>query len=220
MVAENITGDIVEFFLPKDFGDGCLGCFTCVNKGREFCPHNSKIEPILQSMLSSDIIIIGSPTYVLEMTGHLKHFFDHIFTAWLSHRPEPPMFTKTAVVVSTAAGSGMGGVTKSLARQLFYLGVPKVYRLPARVAAMSWDDAKGKDRISAKAGSIAGKIIRKNGAAKPGAKLRFMFNIMRQMHKNNDWTPLDKEHWQEKGWLGRTRPWISQLIHSLNFQKA
>ena len=67
-------------------------------------------------MLSSDVIIIGSPTYVLEMTGHLKHFFDHIFTAWLSHRPEPPMFTKTAVVVSTAAGFGMDGVTKSIAR--------------------------------------------------------------------------------------------------------
>jgi len=47
------------------------------------------------------------------------------------------MFTKTAVVVSTAAGIGMSGVTKSLAKQLFYMGIPKVYRLPVRVAAMS-----------------------------------------------------------------------------------
>ena len=75
---------------------------------------------------------------------------------------------------------------------------------------MSWDDAKGKDRISANAAKIAGKIIRNNGTAKPGIKLRFMFNMMRQMHKNNDWTPLDKEHWQKNGWLARTRPWKVQ----------
>jgi multimeric flavodoxin WrbA len=206
MTAEKIGGGIDEFFLPNDFGEGCLGCFTCVNKGREFCPHYSQIEKIFNSMLSSDVIIIGSPTYVMEMTGHLKNFFDHLFTAWISHRPEASMFSKTAIVISTAAGFGMNGVTKSMARQLFYLGVPKVYRLPFRVAAMSWDDAKGKENINAKTDKIAEKINRKKGKAKPGLKLRFMFNIMRLMHRNNDWAPLEKEHWQRHGWLGKERP--------------
>jgi len=207
MVAEKISGNIDEFFLPNDFGAGCFGCFVCVDKGKEYCPNYNKIEAIYRSMLSSDVIIISSATYVMEMTGHLKNFFDHLFSSWLSHSPEPSMFSKTGVVVSTAAGLGMIGVTKSLAKQLFWLGVPKVYRLSAAVGASSWDKAKGKERINAKINKIVQKIVRKRGKVKPGIKFRFIFNMMRQMHKNNDWTPLDREHWQRHGWLGRKRPY-------------
>ena len=207
MTAEKIGGEIDEFFLPKDCSEGCFGCFACMKKGREYCPHYEQIKIIFDSMLSADIIIIGSPNYVMEMTGQLKIFFDHLFSAWLSHRPEKAMFSKTAVVISTAAGFGMNGVTKSMARQMFYLGVPKVYRLPVRVAAMSWDDVKIKEKISARIDRIARKIIAKNGKAKPGIKLRFMFSFMRLMQKNNNWAPLDKEHWEKNGWLGKTRPY-------------
>ena len=213
MTAEKIvddtgdTGDIDEFFLPRDSGECCLGCYTCLKKSREHCPHNGQIGAIFNSMLAADTIIIGSPTYVMEMSGQLKCFFDHLFTAWMSHRPEKAMFSKTAVVVSTAAGAGMNGVTKSMARQLFYLGVPKVYRFPVRAAATSWDEVKTKDQIEAKAGKIARKIIAKNGKAKPGIKLRLMFSIMRLMQKGNDWAPLDKEHWEKQGWLSSARPY-------------
>lgn len=207
MTAEKIGGDIDEFFLPKDLSEGCSGCFTCLDKGRELCPHSGQIGAIFNSMLGSDVIIIGSPTYVMEMTGHLKSFFDHLFTAWMSHRPEGAMFTKTAVVVSTAAGAGMGSVVKSIARQLFYLGVPKVYSFPVRVMANSWEGVKKKDQIAARAEIIARKITANGGKAVPGVKTRFMFNLMRSMHKKNDWAPLDKMHWEERGWLANARPW-------------
>ena len=205
MTAEKLGGSIKEFFLPKDCGADCLGCFTCMEKGREFCPHAGQAGAIFDSMLSADVIIIGSPTYAMEMSGQLKSFFDHLFSAWLSHRPEQAMFSKTAVVVSTAAGAGMNGVTKSMAKQLFYLGVPKVYRLPVRAAAMRWEDVKDKEKINAKAEKIARKVI--NARARPGIKLKFMFSMMRQMQKNNDWAPLEKQHWEDRGWLAKSRPW-------------
>jgi len=91
MVAEKIGGDIEEFFLPRDSKEGCLGCYACLYKGREFCPHSVQIEAIFRSMLFSDVIVIGSP--------------------------------------------------------------------------------------------------------------------MRQMQKKNNWTPLDKEHWQRNGWLNKARPY-------------
>ena len=207
MTAEKLGGSIEEFFLPKDCGADCFGCFACMEKGREFCPHSSQVGAILDSMLAADVIVIGSPTYVMEMTGQLKSFFDHLFSAWLSHRPEQAMFGKTAVVVSTAAGAGMGGVTKSMAKQLFYLGVPKVYRLPVRASAMSWEGVKEKEKISARAGQIARKISRADGKARPGFKLRLMFSVMRQAQMKNDWSPLDKKHWEDKGWLAKGRPW-------------
>ena len=87
MTAEKFGGDIEEFFLPRDLNEGCSGCLACLHKGREFCPRSEKVGVIFDSMLSSDVIVIGSPTYVMEMTSHLKGFFEHIFTAWLAHRP-------------------------------------------------------------------------------------------------------------------------------------
>jgi len=205
-LAEQLEGDVTEFFLPKDFEASCRGCLTCLNKGREFCPQAEKLSKIFSAMLSSDVLIVGSPTYCMEMSGQLKSFFDHLFTAWLSHRPEAAMFSKTAVVVSTAAGAGMTNVTKSLARQMFYLGVAKVYRLPLRVAANSWAQVKNKNNIVKKTAALAKRINDKQKKAKPGLKLRLMFMIMRMMQKGNDWSPLDREHWEKQGWLAKQRP--------------
>jgi len=209
MTAEKIGGDINEFFLPKDFGEGCSGCLACLHKGRKFCLHSEKVGIIFDSMLASDIIIIGSPTYVFEMTSHLKGFFEHIFTAWLAHRPEQAMFSKTAVAVSTAAGAGMNRVTKSIAKQLFYLGVSKIYRIPFRVMAASWDGVsdKTKSKINKRTDAVARKIVSKKGRAAPGMRSKFMFSMMRNFQKGNDYATLDRAYWEEKGWLGKGRPW-------------
>ena len=209
MLAEKIGGEISEFFLPKDFCEQCLGCLTCLNMGIEFCPHYGALNQLLSAMLNADVIIIDSPTYCLEMTGQLKSLFDHLFTAWLSHRPNEAMFTKTGVAVSTAAGMGMNSVTKSIAKQMFYLGIPKIYRMSQRVAATSWETVaeKTKMKIEADVNKIASRIRNKNGKAKPGFKLKFMFSVMRSMQKNNDYAPLDKQHWEEKNWLKKARPW-------------
>lgn len=211
MTAEKIGSNIEEFFLPRDFGKRCSGCFTCLYKGREFCPHSENVEVIFNSMLSSDVIIIGSPTYVMEMTSHLKSFFEHIFTAWLGHRPEEAMFAKTAVVVSTAAIIGANGVTKSMAKQMFYLGVPKVYKLSFGIMVTSWEDVedKTKKQITAATDKIAHKIISKKGYATSGIKMKFLFSMMRRFMKNNDLATfaLDKKYWTNKKWLGKERPW-------------
>jgi multimeric flavodoxin WrbA len=211
MTAEKIGGEIEEFFLPKDFNAPCIGCYLCMDRGMELCSHYSKTEPIFSSMLAADIIIIDSPTYVMEMTGQLKSFFDHLFVVWLSHRPEKAMFSKTAVAISTAAGMGMGGVTKSIAKQCFFLGIPKVYRIPVRVAATSWKMVKKKEQISAKVDKIARKIVAGKNKARPGIKLRFMFSVMRLMHKRNDWATLDRKYWEEQQWLGKERPWKNRI---------
>ncbi|MCL2696749.1 MAG: NAD(P)H-dependent oxidoreductase [Oscillospiraceae bacterium] len=219
MTAEKIGSNIEEFFLPRDFNEGCSGCGTCLHNGRENCPHSEKVEIIFNSMLSSDVIIIGSPTYVMEMTAHLKGFFEHIFTAWLGHRPEEVMFSKTAVVISTGAIIGMNNVTKSLARQMFYLGVPKTYRLSFGVMAASWDgvNSKVKKKIITVTDRTARKIITRKGYAAPGIKAKFMFSMLRKFHKNND-LPLfatDKKYWIDKKWLDKTNLGNIQNKHNI-----
>ena len=209
LTAEKISDDIDEFFLPRDFCEGCSGCLACLHRGREFCPNAEKVEAILSSMLSSNVIIIGSPTYVLEMTSHLKGFLEHIYTLWLAHRPEEVMFSKIAVVVSTAAGMGMNGVTKSMAKQMSYLGIPKIYRLPFRVMANSWDGVGDeiKKIINLKTDKIARQIKLKRGYATPRIKTKFIFLMMRKFQKSNEYALLDKLYWEDKKWLRKERPW-------------
>jgi multimeric flavodoxin WrbA len=209
IAAEKLGGDIDEFFLPRDFSEGCSGCLACLHKGREFCPRSDKVGVIFNSMLAADVIIIGSPTYVMEMTSHLKGFFEHIFTVWLAHRPEEVMFSKTAVVVSTAAGMGMSGVTKSMAKQMFYLGIAKTYRLPFRVMASNWGGVNDniKSQIELKTNKLASKITSTKGRAMPGIKTKFMFSMMLAFQKNNNYAPIDKAYWTDKKWFGKERPW-------------
>lgn len=129
-----------EFFV-NDIPN-CIGCFTCIIKDEEKCPHRSFTKPIIQSIEQSDIIIVETPNYCMGMTGQLKTFFDHMAYRWMSHRPFDEMKNKLAIAVSTTAGVGAGAATKQIARQLFWWGIPKVYRLNQTVAASKWVDVK------------------------------------------------------------------------------
>lgn len=216
LTAEKISNNIDEFFLPRDLNEGCFGCGVCLHNGREHCPHSDKVSIIWSSMISSDVIIIGSPTYVMEMTSHLKGFFEHIFTAWIGHRPEEALFSKTAVVVTTGAVFGMKNVTKSMAKQMFYLGVPKTYRLHIGVMAASWDgvEDKIKEQIALKTDKIARKINSKKRYAATGIRYKFLFSMLRSFHRKNDLAVFatDKKYWEDKKWLEKERPWKSTVL--------
>lgn len=203
------TAIIHEFFLPKDGPDFCIGCFTCIMQDENGCPHREKTQQIMEAIERSDVIIVGSPTYGFEMTGQLKTLFDHLCYAWLSHRPRQSMFCKTGVVVTTAAGTGMKRAARSIANQLFWLGIPRHLLLPVAVNAASWETVSPniKLRIKKKAAKLARKV---NKPPKVGVRLRFMFEVMRAMQKSNHWNELDRTYWQQNGWLGNERPWKTQ----------
>jgi hypothetical protein len=119
------------------------------------------------------------------------------------------MFSKVAVVVTTTAGIGGKRAAKSIARQLFWFGVPAVFRFSARVSALSWETVseKIKKKTIARCIRLAASVSRKIGRTRPGLRQRFLFGAMRGMQKSNTWNPTDKNHWEENGWLGKTRPW-------------
>ena len=120
--------EIYEYVMPSDGPNYCIGCYKCFDEGEDACPHAEKVQSIVRSMEISDIIIINSPTYCFGMTGQLKTLFDHFGYMWLPHRPNVAMFNKVGIVISTAAGTGANRVTKALEQQMFWLGIPKVYR--------------------------------------------------------------------------------------------
>lgn len=181
----------------------CIGCYTCILKEEENCPHREITKEIISSIEQADVIIVDSPNYCMCMTGQLKTFFDHMAYRWFSHRPLGNMQHKIGVAISTTAGMGAGSVTKQIKKQLFWWGIPRVYRLNVAVAAANWNDVKPetKEKIAKKSKRIANKIRRKNGHVKKGFRQRVIFKLMGKMQKAGLGTPKDLAYWKEQGWL-------------------
>jgi multimeric flavodoxin WrbA len=124
MVIDNLQADqITEYFLPKDMPYFCKGCGLCFTKGEEFCPHYEYVSPILKTIEQADILIFTSPVYVFHCSGQMKAFLDHFGYQWIVHRPNKTMFSKTALIISTAAGAGMKSTNKDIADSLNLWGV-------------------------------------------------------------------------------------------------
>lgn len=208
ILAEKLGDDITEFFLPKDFGEFCIGCTNCFGKSETLCPHYEKLKPLTEAMDASDVIILASPVYVYHATGAMKAFLDHYGHRWMVHCPEESMFRKQGVCVSTAAGAGMKSTNKDMLDSLFYWGVAKRYKYGMAVAAVDWDGVsdKKKKSIEKDTTKIAKKIQRNFVHIKPDIKTRGFFFIMHLMQRNG-FNPKDAEYWKKKGWTGKVRPW-------------
>lgn len=207
-LAEKIGGEITEFYLPKDFGEFCVGCTTCFIDGEKKCPHYAKLQRITETIDKSDVIILASPVYVFHATGAMKAFLDHYGYRWMNHRPEESMFAKQGVCISTAAGAGMKSANKDMADSLFFWGVAKVYKYGKGVAAVDWEgvNEKNKQSIDNATTVLARKIVKRNGKVKPGFKTRGFFFLMHLMQRNG-FNKRDADYWKQKGWTGKKRPW-------------
>lgn len=207
MLADKLGGGITEFFLPRDFGEFCCGCTQCFMKSEKLCPHYEKLRPITEAIDSADVLIFTSPVYVYHCTGPMKAFLDHYGWRWIVHRPEEKMFSKQAVVISTAAGAGMKPTCRDIADSFFFWGVGKYYSYGAAVMATSWEDVKPekKRKIENRVGKIARQIKKNYGRVKPSLKTKAFFEIGSRVIKGI--SPEDKEYWKNKGWTEKARPW-------------
>ena len=145
----------------------------------------------------------------MHLSAPLKAFIDLTFDLWMAHRPMGSMFTKRAVIVSTAAGTGTGKAMKDVEDALFYMGVPEIRKYGLAVQAMNWQGVS--DRKKAKIERDAGPIARKlSDTRKPavGLKTRFMFRAMGMLHRKGwDSSPVEAAYWKERGWLDGKKPW-------------
>ena len=200
-----------EFFLPRDMPHFCTGCYTCFYKGEESCPHWESVGPIIEAILESDLVVLTSPVYGMDVTGQMKAFLDHLCYMWMSHRPNPAMFKKIGLIVSTTAGAGLGPATKTMKNSMKFWGVKKIFVSSDRVAAMGWQDVSRdkKSKIEQQAEAAAHRIYKSvrdiERITNPVFRSIF-FRMMVGMEKKNDWNPKDRNHWEEKGWLSGKRP--------------
>lgn len=203
--------EVTEFFLPKDMPHFCLGCYSCFYNGETACPHAESVRPIADAITQSDLIVLTSPVYGFDVTGQMKALIDHLCYMWMSHRPNPAMFQKIGLTVTTTAGAGLGHTAKTLNNRLKYWGVKKIYTYKRPVSAMKWSDipAEKQEQIRKDAQKLARKIAK---AVRNNRKLRnplfrgFFFRLMAGMQKKNDWNETDRKHWETNGWLAGGKP--------------
>ena len=210
MIADKMQGtnEITEFFLPRDLNHFCLGCYNCIEDDAK-CPFYDDKRKIMDAVEEADVLIFTTPTYCMHASAPMKSFMDLTFTYWMVHRPRKCMFSKRAVVVSTAAGTGMKSAMKDITNTLFYWGVPYVKSYGVAVQAMSWDGVNEKKKV--KIEKDTAKLARKLSVGKKpsvGIKTRFMFKVMGVMQSTGmGSSPVEKEYWEQNGWLGKKRPW-------------
>lgn len=200
-LAQKLNGTITEFFLPKDFGEFCIGCTSCFQVSETKCPHFEKLSPITKALDNADVMILASPVYVYHATGAMKSLLDHYGWRWMVHRPEEKMFSKQAVCISTAAGAGTKSTNKDMAHSTFFWGIAKTYQFGTAVMETSWKrvSSKKKQHIERKLNALAKKIRKNQNHVKPSVKTKIFFYFMCLMQKHG-WNKADTDYWKTKGW--------------------
>ena len=55
--------------LPEVALEQCRGCYVCIAKGEQYCPHKDDRDMIIKEMSEADGIVFASPVYVNFITS-------------------------------------------------------------------------------------------------------------------------------------------------------
>lgn len=212
-VKSNLEGEFEEIYLQNEDIPLCVGCFTCIKLGEEYCPHFDKINPIIEKIKSCDGIIIGSPVYAMNVTALLKNFFDH--TAYLFHRPQ--FFTKKAIVVVTTAGAGHKKVANYIDETLRHWGVNKVYKISMACGGKEYLET---DEIDKTADKFFNDLKSKKLHSPKFGDIVF-FDVWKAMVNSKDPIKADEEYWKKTGLIDEDfAPEVKLNIIKKLFSKA
>lgn len=148
-------------------------------------------------MKKCDGLIITSPVYVLNVTGLVKNFFDHL--AYFYHRPY--FFDKKAFIIVTTAGNGHKKVASYMDENLRNIGYNQRFKL----SFVHAHDIHGylplkTKRKSDKIALNFFKSIKQGTLKSPSMKALSMYNIWRAMASSNT-IEYDSNYWRENNLL-------------------
>ena len=71
-------GEVTSYTLFKMKFMACQSCFKC-RIGNGDCSINDEITVALQKVKTADAVVIGSPIYMMQMSGPVKNLYDRFF---------------------------------------------------------------------------------------------------------------------------------------------
>ena len=211
------NAEITEYYLPKDGPGFCTGCTTCFRGNQNLCKDAEKVQRLEKSLLEADLLVFTSPAYVFHTTGAMKAMLDHFGYRWMPHRPAKEMFGKRAVIITQCLGAGGKSAAKDIKDSLSWWGISSIKVVSFQLMSdIEWDkiDEKKKTSIKKKLSDEAGKMraIDYKKSAHTSLIVKAKFYAVRMLQTNlGKQNPeySDYKYWNEKGWIGKDRPWKS-----------
>jgi len=71
-------GEVTNYTLFKMKFMACQSCFKC-RIGNGDCSINDEITVALKKVKAADAVVVGSPIYMMQMTGPVKNLYDRFF---------------------------------------------------------------------------------------------------------------------------------------------
>jgi len=150
----------------------CTGCGECImNEG--ICVIDDGMQPIYNRLMKADALIIGSPTYYMDISGAIKCFIDRsmpIFYRGVGPEYSPdlpvlgkrPLAGKPAVTVTTVAGAGHERTKETLKIFVDDINKMKIYAEIAEAVGMNdVDDMPEVMKRAEEAGRKLGKSLKR-----------------------------------------------------------
>ncbi|AGA68420.1 multimeric flavodoxin WrbA [Desulfitobacterium dichloroeliminans LMG P-21439] len=67
---------------------GCISCFICKQRNTKYLGHcalKDDLTPLLEKILISDVLLLGSPIYFGNVTGEMRSFLERLYFSNLSY---------------------------------------------------------------------------------------------------------------------------------------
>jgi multimeric flavodoxin WrbA len=190
-------GTLYEFCLPQDMPHVCTACYACFTAGEEKCPGRKYLEPILDAMADSQLLIFCVPVYAFHLPGQLKTFLDHLSYRWAVHRADPAMLQKQAVIITSAAGAGMRRAEQDVRDSMNYWCVARTWGIRIASWGHDWADLpkRFQRKIDEKTKRTICKIKSHQTHLTPCPKVRMLYSFYRFLHLRRKMVPIDDEYW-------------------------
>lgn len=98
--ARDMGAEVKYYTLFKMKFMACQSCFAC--RVKDDCIINDEVHEALQKVKEADAVVIGSPIYMMQMTGPVKNLYDRLFP--LTDSNYQPRFGKKKIVTVYSQG--------------------------------------------------------------------------------------------------------------------
>ena len=79
---------------------GCQGCMSCKNE-TDYCMQQDDLTPIYDKIQEAEVVLMGTPIYLWDVTGQFKLFLDRCFAFWNRPFTSSIKTGKTAILIVT-----------------------------------------------------------------------------------------------------------------------
>lgn len=216
-----------EYLWLRDLDLGlCRGCYGCLWRGDEACPHSEVVTQVEERILAADGVIFASPVYALDMTALLKNLFDHL----AHHMHRPRFFDQTALLICTAGAMGVG-ITLRTMSAVSVMGFPIAHKLGMLMPPAPRTRAEERfiERKTERAAQALHQAL--HAERRPSASLMSLISFRAQQgffQRNREEGPADYEYFAERGWFDPKRKyyvdapvsplkdWVARLVGSIS----